>query len=54
LGKRPLRKPRYRWEGSIKIDLKEIRWEKRIGLIYPRIGCERSKYPSGSIIPAIP
>jgi hypothetical protein len=25
-GKRPLGKPRRRWEGNIKIDLREIRW----------------------------
>jgi hypothetical protein len=26
-GKTPLRRPRHRWEGDIKIDLKEIGWE---------------------------
>jgi hypothetical protein len=26
-GKRPLRRPRCRWEDSIRIDLKEIGWE---------------------------
>jgi hypothetical protein len=26
-GKRPLRKPRRRWVDSIKIDLREIRWD---------------------------
>jgi hypothetical protein len=25
-GRRPLRKPRYRWEDNIKMDLKDIRW----------------------------
>jgi hypothetical protein len=25
-GKRPLRRPRRRWEDNIKIDLREIRW----------------------------
>jgi hypothetical protein len=26
-GKRPLGRPRYRWEDNIKMDLMEIRWE---------------------------
>jgi hypothetical protein len=26
-GKRPLRRPRYRWEGNIRMDLREIGWE---------------------------
>ena len=26
-GKRPLGRPRYRWEGNIKMDLQEIGWE---------------------------
>jgi hypothetical protein len=25
-GKRPLRRPRLRWEDNIKMDLREIRW----------------------------
>jgi hypothetical protein len=25
-GKRPLGKPRYRWEDGIRMDLREIRW----------------------------
>jgi hypothetical protein len=25
-GKRPLRRPRHRWENGIRIDLKEIDW----------------------------
>jgi hypothetical protein len=25
--KRPLRRPRHRWEGNIKVDLQEIGWE---------------------------
>jgi hypothetical protein len=25
-GKRPLRRPRHRWENNIKIDLKGIKW----------------------------
>ena len=34
-GKRPLRKPRRRWEGNIAIDLKEIIEIGGIGLIRP-------------------
>jgi hypothetical protein len=26
-GKRPLRRPRHRWEDNIRIDLRKIRWE---------------------------
>jgi hypothetical protein len=26
-GKRPLRRPRHRWEGNIRMDLREIGWE---------------------------
>jgi hypothetical protein len=26
-GKKPLGKPRYRWGGSIEIDLQEVNWE---------------------------
>ena len=26
-GKRPLRRPRHRWEDNIKMDFKEIVWE---------------------------
>ena len=35
MGKRPLGRPRHRWEDSIRIDLEEIRG---IGLIQLRIG----------------
>jgi hypothetical protein len=34
-GYRPLGKPIYRWEGNIKMDLKEVVWT---GLIWLRIG----------------
>jgi len=35
-GKRPLGKPRHRWEDNIKMDLQEVAaWT---GLIWPRIG----------------
>jgi hypothetical protein len=36
-GKRPQR-PRRRWVNNIKMDLREIRWMVRIGLIWLRIG----------------
>ena len=26
-GKRPLRRPRFRWEDNIKMDLEEVGWE---------------------------
>jgi hypothetical protein len=35
--KRPLRRPRNRWENHIKTDLKEMGWE-RTGHTWPRIG----------------
>jgi hypothetical protein len=37
-GKRPLRRPRCRWEGNIKMHLKEIDWEgvDRIDLVHDR------------------
>jgi len=38
-GKRPLGKPRRRWEDNIKMDLQEIEWEEaRTGFIWLRIG----------------
>jgi hypothetical protein len=36
-GKKPLEKPRYRWEDNIKIDLKRD-WTGWCGLIWLRIG----------------
>jgi hypothetical protein len=32
-GKRPLRRPRCRWEGNIVMDLREIGWKMWIGYI---------------------
>jgi hypothetical protein len=26
-GKRPLERPKYRWEGNIRMDLRETEWE---------------------------
>jgi hypothetical protein len=37
-GKRPLRRPRRRGVDNIKMDLREIRWDGMIGLIWIRIG----------------
>ena len=36
-GKRPLGRPRRRWENNIKIDLQEVGWEAWTGLIWLRI-----------------
>jgi hypothetical protein len=37
-GKRPLGRPRYRWEDNIKIDLQDVGGEAWTGLIWFRIG----------------
>jgi len=37
-GKRPLGRPRSRWEDNIKIDLQELGWGTWAGLIWLRIG----------------
>jgi len=37
-GKRPLRRPRRRWEDNIKMDLQEMGWGAWIGLVWLRIG----------------
>jgi hypothetical protein len=39
-GKRPLGRPRRRWVGNIKMDLREIEWDDMdwIGFIWLRIG----------------
>jgi hypothetical protein len=37
-GKRPLERPRRRWEGGIKMDLREIGWGLWSGLTLLRIG----------------
>jgi len=36
-GKRPLGRPRRRWEDNIKVNLQEIGWEKWTGLIWLRL-----------------
>jgi hypothetical protein len=37
-GRRPLGKPRRRWEDNIKMDLQEVGWGAWTGLIWLRIG----------------
>ena len=37
-GKRPLGRPRHKWEDNIKMDLQELGWEAWTGLIWLRIG----------------
>ena len=37
-GKRPLGRPRHRWEVSIKMDLQEVVWGAYTGLIWLRRG----------------
>jgi hypothetical protein len=52
--KRPLGRPRRRWVDNIKINLREIGWDGRVGSIWLRMepvegSCERGNEPSGSI-----
>jgi hypothetical protein len=37
-GRRPLGRPRRRWEDNIKMDLQEVGWGAWTGLIWLRIG----------------
>jgi hypothetical protein len=37
-GRRPLGRPRRRWEDNIKMDLREVGWGPWTGSIWPRIG----------------
>ena len=37
-GKRPLGRPRRRWEDNIKMDLEELRWEAWTGFVWLRMG----------------
>jgi hypothetical protein len=37
-GKRPMRRPRHRWEDNIRMDVREIGWEGVDGFIWLRIG----------------
>jgi hypothetical protein len=53
-GRRPLGRPRHRWEDNIKMDLEEVGWGAWTGLVWLRIGkvagsCECSNELSVSI-----
>jgi len=53
-GKRPLGRPRHRWDDNIKMDLQEVGWGVCTGFNWLRIGtaadtCECSNEPLGSI-----
>jgi hypothetical protein len=48
-GKRPLGRPRHRWEDNIKMDLQEVGCGGWTGLCWLRIETGGSKEPSGSI-----
>jgi hypothetical protein len=37
-GRRPLGRPRHRWEDNIKMELQEVGWGAWTGLIWLRIG----------------
>jgi hypothetical protein len=37
-GRKPLGRPRHRWEDNIKMDLREVGWGAWTGLIWLRIG----------------
>ena len=37
-GRRPLGRPRHKWEDNIKMDLQEVEWEAWTGLIWLRKG----------------
>jgi hypothetical protein len=37
-GRRPLRRPRPRWEDNIKMDLRKVGWGTKTGMIWLRIG----------------
>jgi hypothetical protein len=39
-GRRPLERPRRRWEDNIKMDLREVGGRARTGLIWLRIGTD--------------
>jgi hypothetical protein len=39
-GRRPLGRPRRRWEDNIKMDLQDVGWETWTGLSWLRIGTD--------------
>ena len=38
VGRKPLGRPKRRWEDNIKMDLREVGWTVRTGSIWLRIG----------------
>jgi hypothetical protein len=48
-GRRPLGRPRRRWEDNIKMDLREVGWGASTGSMWPRIETGGGDEPSGSI-----
>jgi hypothetical protein len=40
-GRRPLERPKRKWEDNIKMDLQEVGWGAWTGLIWVRIGTGR-------------
>jgi hypothetical protein len=43
VGKRPLERPRRRWVDIIRMDLGEVGWGERTGLVWHRIGTGRER-----------
>jgi len=41
-GKRPLGKPRHRWEGDIKVDLQEVGWGG--GMVWSVLAQDRDRW----------
>ena len=39
-GRRPLERPRHRWEDNIKMDLEEVGWGAQTGSIWLSIGTD--------------
>jgi hypothetical protein len=53
-GKRPIGRPRRRWEDNIEMDIQEVEWGTWTGFIWLRIGqeagtCECGNEPTSSI-----
>jgi hypothetical protein len=53
-GKRPLGRPRHRWESNIRINVRKIGWEGETGFFWRRVGknlgsSEEKNEPSNSI-----
>jgi hypothetical protein len=49
-GRRPLERHRYRWEGNIKMDIREVRWGHGLDRCSSEYGsCECGNEPPGSV-----